>query len=171
MMGFKVSLQMKKSAIAKLVVGTTLTEVTEKALDLIRQDLMRNLQLEAAQADFKQTSGKYVQSIKVERRRGYLRIYSIHPAASAIEYGFKEERPMTWLVTGNAIAFKTEDGKTIIRHVTAEMIGRPSDHSKSGKSWTYPIMEGKFIFTRALKKTMPDVRRHLSRIYKIIVED
>lgn len=168
-MKFKMTL--KPGVIDKLKVGVTVTQVTEKALDLSKQELLKNLMLEAAQAKFKNDSGAYVQSIKVERKRGYLHIYSTHPAAMAIEYGFKEERPMKWLVTGNAIAFKLENGKTIVRKVTDEMIGRPSEFSQSGKSWTYPKMDGKFIFTKALKKSMPEIKRHLGRIFKLVVED
>jgi len=171
----KIKLEMKDSAIAKLRDRSKMSEVIDKAFQLISNDLNRNLQLEAAQANFKNTSGAYVRSIHTERKRGYLKIYSDHPAAMAIEYGFKEDRPMTWLVDANtptgAIAFKTEDGKTIIAKVTPEMIGKPSDTAKSGKSWTYPKMEGKFIFTKALKKSTPEIRRHLGRIFKIIIED
>lgn len=167
----KIKLEMKTSALNKLKNKNKLTEVTEKALDLIQQELLRNLQLNAAQANFKKTSGQYVRDIRHTRRRGLLHVFSVHPAALAIEYGFKEPREMRWLVTGNAIAFKTESGTTIIRKVTNEMIGRPSATSKTGLAWVYPPLEGKFIFTKSIKQTMPSARRYLSRIFKIIVED
>lgn len=169
MIGFK--LEMKNSAIKKLRNPNKMNEVIEKTLDMVEQEFMRNVQLNASQANFKNTSGQYIKDIKRSRKKGYVYIYSVHPAAFAIEYGFKNPRPMNWLVTGHAISFKTADGKTIIRRITAEMIGRPSATSQSGLSWTYPAMEGKFIFGKSIKQTMPFLKSRLTKIFKIIVEE
>ena len=164
-----IRLVMKNDAFQKMRDKTKVKNLIDDTLKLIGDEFIKIIRMNAAGA-FKHTSGGYLAAVKKEQKQGRLKIWVDHPAAFAIEFGFDEERPMTWLAVDHAISFKPEGGGKITRRVTLEQIGKPSAFSQSGKAWTYPVKEGKFIITKSIEQVMPFIQQRLQKIFKVIVE-
>ncbi len=124
-------------------------EFIQILLENMGNEGIREIKMRAATA-FKNPKGGYIAGVQKEVSRGRLRIWTAVPYAKLYEYG-APERPMTWLIKPYPISFTLQDGTKITRYVRKENIGKPSNTAKSGKSWTYPEVEAKLIFTKSFE--------------------
>jgi len=175
MIGVKLNINKGAKIFKNLTSEEKWNKFLRQFLENFKNEFLKNIKMRASTA-FENSTGGYIAAIKgnmIGNKK--LVIESDHPAVMAIEYGFPEERPMTWLIKPYAISFDIKEGKktkTITRRVREQDIGNPANN-KSGKSWTYPVMEGKHLFEKSFEDSMRPIGRKFRDdiIVKITEED
>jgi len=151
MIAVKITIEPSKNVLKKLSDKNRWKEFVQILLENMGNEGIREIRMRA-QGAFKNPSGKYIASVQKEINNGVLRVWASVPYAKLLEYG-APERPMTWLIKPYPISFTLKNGTKITRYVKKENIGNPANN-KSGKSWTYPEVEGKLIFTKSFEEVV-----------------